>query len=89
MSKIDNIYKIGSKPIHSIAASPSIMNCIEGYKLIEVNEIVLSNHRGYLIDINLELYFSEQISLWNTINRRILNLSRRSHRKKFCKSIEI
>ena len=60
---MDNTYKIGSRPIDSITALQGIINCIEGYKLVEVNKVVLSDHRGYLVDINFELYFFKQMSV--------------------------
>ena len=59
---MDNTHKDGSKLIDSIAASYRIISYIERCKLIEANEVVLSDHRGYLVDINFELYFNEQMS---------------------------
>ena len=47
---MDNTYQIGFKPIDS---------CIEGCKLVETNKIMISNHRGCIIDINFELYFGK------------------------------
>ena len=59
MSEMDSTHKKGSKLIDFITAMPRIISCIEGFQLIEVNKIVINNHRGYLININFEIYFSE------------------------------
>ena len=88
MSEINNTHKKGSRPIDSVTASPGIMSCIEGCSLVEVNEIILLDQRRYIFNVNFELYFFEQMSSWDTINRRIIDPSRRSHREKFCKSVE-
>ena len=88
MSEMDNTHKKGSRPIDSVATMPKIISCIEGCKLIEVNQIMINDYRDYLIDLNFKLYFSEQMSLQDTINRRVLNLLCRSHREKFYESLE-
>ena len=57
-SKRDNTYIIESKCIDFVAATSRLINDIEGCKLINYNQIIESNHRGYLIDLNLEQYFN-------------------------------
>ena len=54
---MDNTYITRSKPINLIAITPNIMECIEGYKLLEANEVMIMDHRSYLVDINFECYF--------------------------------
>ena len=54
LQRIDQTYKTGPKSINSIATSLNIMKYVEGYHLLEVNEIIISNHRSYLVDVNLE-----------------------------------
>ena len=49
----------GKHPINSIAASVRLMPYIEGYKLLNNNDILYSDHRSYLIDVNLEEYFDD------------------------------
>ena len=61
---------------------------IEGYKLIETNEIVISDYYTYIIDVNLNEYFKEYFSQWDKINKSPLNLSRRLHYKKFIEELE-
>ena len=85
---MDNTHISGSQPIDSIVATLFIMNCIKRCKLLDANEVLLTDHRLYLIDINLERYFEINLSLWDQINRRIINSAHRSHREIFNKSIE-
>ena len=69
----------GSKPIDTVAASYRIIDYVEDSQLLECNDIVFTDHRAYVIDINLEDYFNDQLSSWDEINRVMLNPSRQSH----------
>jgi len=53
-SRRDNIYIIGFKCIDFMVAISGVINFIEDYKLINYNQIIQSNHRRYLIDVNIE-----------------------------------
>ena len=64
------------------------MECIERCKLFEVNDIIITNHRSHIIDINLERYYDAQLSTWDQINWWIINPVWRSHREQFCKIVE-
>ena len=59
---MDKTYIGGSTPINSIAASLGLLEYVEGSKLMNHNDIVLSDYRGYIVDINFEAYFHEQLS---------------------------
>ena len=85
---MDNTEERGSKPIDTIAASYRISKYVEGSKLIECNDIIFTDHRSYIVDINIEDYFNNQLSGWDEINRVMLNPSRRSHRIKFTQSLD-
>ena len=63
LNNMGNTHISGSWPINLIAATPFIINCIEEYKLLDTNEVLLTDHRLYLIDINLERYFEINLSL--------------------------
>ena len=39
--------------------SLGIIEYVEGCKLFEIEEITLTDHRAYTVDINLEQYFTE------------------------------
>ena len=84
----DSTYKHGSKQIDSIAASNGIMNYIEGSRLMNYNEIIQSDHRAYMIDIDIREYFKDEFEGWDNVNRVMLNPARKSHREKFKEVIE-
>jgi len=86
--KIDSTYKHGSKQIDSIAATNGIMNYIEGCRLMNYNEIVESDHRVFIVDMDIEEYFKDEFSGWDNINRVMINPARKSHQQKFNKVIE-
>ena len=70
---MDNIHITSSKPIDSIVVSNNLIKCVEGYELVEAREILINNYRSYIIDLNLERYFNEQMSVWDTIDKQILD----------------
>ena len=87
-NELDKTEVNGTKAIDTIAASYSVIEYVEGCKLLEYNEIVVSDYRVCIIDVNLEDYFNEQLSQWDEINRIMINLVRRSYREKFVDIIE-
>ena len=62
LNEIDNTHITGSKLINSIAVLNNLIEYIEGCKLIKAREILIDNYRLYIIDLNLERYFNEQMS---------------------------
>ena len=79
MENLDKTYKNGSTPIDSIAATNGVMDFVEGCELLGYNEIVETDHRAYMIDVNINEYFDEEFNEWDKINYVILNPARRSH----------
>jgi len=55
--KWESTYCYGSKCINTIAAIAGIINYVDGCTIIECNELIITNHREYLVDVNLERYF--------------------------------
>ena len=55
--QMDNTYLTRLRPIKIVAVSPNLIECIEGYKILEVNDIIITDYRLYIIDINLERYY--------------------------------
>ena len=62
---LDRTFWYGSKSIDSVVATLNILQCVEGSKLLEINEVVRIDCRSYLIDINLEMYFDKEF--WDRI----------------------
>jgi predicted membrane-bound spermidine synthase len=74
--------------INSIAVTPELIEFVENYKLLETNDIVITDHRACVIEVNLSEYFSEIFSKWDQINKIILDPSRRSHRQQFAEELK-
>ena len=73
------------KCIDSIFTIERVLEVIEGSKLVEINNIVIIDYRGYVLDMNIESYFEQYLRKWDYINRQyVLDLLRRSYREKFC-----
>ena len=85
---MDNTYRDGSKYIDTIAALDSILSFIEGCRLYKVNEILDTDHRRYVVDIDLKEYFDQEFSSWDQINKLLLDPGKRSYREKFEELIE-
>ena len=64
------------------------MNVIDGIELIECNEIIDSDHRGWLTDVNLEACFEEKFNRAKEMESRTLNPTKRNHRKLFAEKYE-
>lgn len=88
IDQLDKTYINGSQAIDTIAMSEGMFDYVEGSVLLSHAEIVQSDHRPYLVDINLEDYFNAELNLWDNINHSKLDPSRKSHRLKFAQSLE-
>ena len=64
VSQTDHTNNRGTKCIDSIVVTPNLRKQIEGSRLFEKNEIVNTEHRSYVVDINLEEDFQEDFSEW-------------------------
>ena len=59
---MDNKYQNRLKCIDTVTASDNILSFFEGSKLCEINEILDTDHCGYVIDVNFSVYFEEEFS---------------------------
>ena len=55
---------------------------------MDFNKIILTDHRGYLIDIHLEEFFKVKQFALDKYESSKLNSRRKSHIKKFCERAE-
>ena len=62
LKQLDKTYINRLKAIDSIAVSEGLIEFVESSKLIYHNEIIFSDHRAYIVDINIEEYFNNQMS---------------------------
>ena len=63
--------------------SEGMFEIVEGIDSIELNEIVNSDHREYVIDLNLEAYFDEDFNQENEREKKLLNPNKILQRKVF------
>ena len=56
--------------------------------MVECNDIILTNHREYIIDFNLERYFSSKEFILDKIDSSKLDLRQAIHKVLFVKKIE-
>jgi len=54
------MYILGSTQIDAIAMINTILDYVDRYKLIDYNEIIKTDHCGFMVDIALEEYFRVQ-----------------------------
>jgi len=60
--ELDKTYIRDFKYINSIAVTQNLLDFVEGSALLEASEIIITDHRAILIDINLDSYFKETMS---------------------------
>ena len=56
--------------------------------MFKICKIVNTNHRGYVIDIDLEEFFNKEFSNQDTIDKRVLDSNKRLHYEKFKEYID-
>ena len=78
----------GSNPIDTFATSEGLIDYVEGAQLLHHNEIVNSDHRAHIVDINIEECFNDEFSQWNEINHVMLDPAKKSHRMRFIEELE-
>ena len=77
--KRDGAFKCVSKLSDVVLVTEGTLEILEGFEFIECHDVVDSDHRGFSIDLNLEVHFDEDFSMKNEREQRFLNPSKRSH----------
>jgi len=89
-TKLDHIYREETKYIDVIPISENLSEYLEKSKLFEIHEIVNTDYRGHIIDMNLEEFFKKKFSTWDRIDKKVLDLNKRLHWELFDKyAVEI
>ena len=78
-SELDRTYKNGTEWVDSITRTDDILKWIKESRLCKNNEVFDTDHRLYIIDINLEQYFDEKVSNLSEINIYFLDPSKKSY----------
>jgi len=84
----DATHKSGKSQIDAVFASTEVIDCVQGSKLIDFNEIVITDHRGFMFDVNIMRYFRKKKDDYDESQNRNLNPNNRKHRSKFKKKLE-
>ena len=84
----DNAQEKGSKQIDAAFASEAALQVVTGSMLVDFNEIVMSDHRGFMFDVDLKELMDLEASKYDSRDRRTLNPTNRAHRTKFKESLE-
>ena len=71
-----------------IVITTRLLQCIDRCKIVECNEIILTNYRRYIVDFNLERYFSSKEFILDKINSSKLDLRQATHKAWFVEKIE-
>jgi len=84
----DRTHKEGSKQIDAVLTMDGILQCMKGSLIVDFNDIVISDHRGFIFDVDIKEYFNINSSKYDTNNHVRLNPTKRSHRLKFQEKLE-
>ena len=53
----DSSYEYGTKCMDMITTTLDLIKYVDGYRIVNFNDIIITNHRGFIIEFNLEEYF--------------------------------
>ena len=53
----DSIYQYGSNYIDIVAVSTNLLEFIDECSIVNFNQIIITDHREFLVDMNLEDFF--------------------------------
>ena len=82
------MYSRGIECIDSIADTSNIRNHLEDSRLFKTNKIMSTYHQSWIVDINLVECFQEDFSRLDKIERRVLDPTKRTLRKKFNEHVD-
>ena len=78
---------IGQSCIDSVLVSSRLVEVIDGCKLINFNKIISTDHRGFIVDIDLDEYFNMQHFCIDKIESSIINSRRAKYKAKFIETV--
>ena len=84
----DRTYKNGSKQIDAVLGTEAIVRVAQGSKIVDFDEIIITDHRGFLIDLDVNEYFNLPASIYDHSTSRKLNPGNQIHRQQFLETLE-
>ena len=58
IGKRDKTHKTGRNQINVVFALEPIINCTEGSRLLDFDEVIITDHRGFMVDIDFNVLFN-------------------------------
>ena len=86
-NELDKTYKYGKKCIDVVMYTYGLIDYVAGCQLIECDEVIMNDHRGYLVDLEIERYYKCKLNKYDKPNHTILNNTRKIHVLKFNKKV--
>jgi len=87
-NKRDNTYKNGQKQIDVILGTEPILQATRGSKIIDFNEVIITDHRGFIFNVDINEYFEITASKYDKSESIKLNPTNKKHREKFKETLE-
>ena len=82
-NQMDNAFKIGKHCIDAVMCTCGLIEFIEGCQLTECDEIIMNDHRGFIVDVAIERYCQCRLNAYDKPHHAILNNSKQSHKDLF------
>ena len=79
----DKTYELGSKQIDTVLVTEEVLESLQGSLLLDFKDVVDSDHRGFIFDLDVYQYFSVEASEYDTTNNVTLNPTKRLYKQKF------
>ena len=76
---LDNTFKTGKKCIDVVLCTHGLLEYISGSQMVECDEVIINDHRGYLLDLEIERYCKCKLSKYDKPRHTILNNNKTSH----------
>ena len=80
---LDYIFKYGTKCIDIVLCSYGLLKYISGCQIVECDEVILNDHRGYVVNLEIERYCQCKLSRYDNPKHASLNNTKKSHVDKF------
>ena len=74
--------------IDFVVASIGILESIDGCQITNYHNIIITDHRGFLVDLQLDDYFQVYENFINKLDYSKLNFRKLSHKTKFSDKID-
>jgi len=84
----EKTYIRGRKCIDLVAMSAGLLGYLRGCKMVNFTEIICTDHRGFIVDLDLNSYFEVETSNFDLRKLNKLDHRRKSHREKFIDKAE-